>query len=367
VGVYHALICAGSYPEQKEECMQYKDLDSIRRALFGFEEGYRYRGWLDRLFDEEILYPYLNLYKRDAQALLYKKGIFGKLAPIFAKQLRITSIVNKLIGIDLLSSRQQGPSLIEEIAKVILEEQETRRTLDQRVSELDKKLTQEGRLFAGLAHVVNLKESVPTLSKKTSDLTGVLVSIQASLNHVNAIAGFDPALSQALQDTKAKWTLSDVPFFAMRENRHHSGKVVAVLIDPELEPIFENGIPFLESCGWYPYVTVYGVFREAVSPQRPVNGIELAWLKYRKPQYPDENYAKTLEQILTAKRDPSYGYHSFMDDTPADHLLYLSAIQLAHETYKIEFNNASSSIKRLVTQARATVQMQMPAGMSSFF
>lgn len=353
--------------QQQQISVDYSDVDNIRRALFGFKYGLtNYKGWFDRLFEDYTLHPYLNLYKPDAQKLLYKKGLLGRLAPIFAKHLRITSLVNQLIGIDLLSSRDQGPSLVEDVANVLLEEQESRQTLYGRVAEVDKRLRREGRLFAGLANEVNDRSS-PPLKQKTQDLTGSLTSIEGVLNYIDNVAAFDPGLAQALEDTGAKWILSDVPFFSMKDSSHHTGIVVAVLIDQELEPIFSKGIPFLASCGWYPYVTLYGLFREAVSVERPVKGLDLAWLKLKKPKFPDAGVSKYLDLVLDNKKSGDYGYHPFLGDSSADLLLLLSGLQLTHQAYNIEFSNASEPIHTLVSKVRNQMEGDLPRGMADFF
>ena len=129
-----------------------------------------------------------------------------------------------------------------------------------------------------------------------------------------------------------------------------------------------QGVPFLSSVSWYPYVTVFGSFREEISVRHPLKGIELAWLKLRKPRFPDPDVAKQLEIVLHENQYPSLREHSCLDvNDPADATLFLAAIQICHEAYNVHFDNASQPFKDLSQEVRNQFKGVIPANINTFF
>ena len=342
--------------------MRHADVDTVRRALMGFQYGTSsFTGWASALFEEYTLHPYVNVLRPETQALLSKKTMFGKLVPVFAKGLRITGIVNALLGIDVLHNKNKGPSIAEEIADILMKEAEARKTIVDRLETIEKDLKKSRRSFSGLAQHIHGRDELPTVAEKTADLTGALVAVEGVLNHVTAVSTFDPRIASSLAGSGVEWILSDVPFFSMTsESRHHTGNFVGLKIDSEMQSLLYAGVPFLQSIGWFPYVIAFGAFQESISPRHPGKALELAWVKLRKPRFPDATNDELLDAVLHELELPGRArqtslVRAFEPDNPENLLLLLCCMQLIHQGNNVSMADASERAHSLASEALSKV------------
>ena len=221
--------------------MRHSDLDIERRALYGFQHGYtNYKGWFNAIFQPYSIYPYFNLLREETRELLYKKTLFKKLVPVFSKNLRVSGLINNLIGVDLVQDKKRGVGLIEELAQVIFEDIESRQGLEEKIQKAENNLIKNERLFSGLSYEIHGHEKNPILRAKDRSAGGKLIAVQGILNSIEAVADYNPALYESYQGSGINWILSDFPYFSMRpDNKSYSGTVLGLRFEKQVEELIQ--------------------------------------------------------------------------------------------------------------------------------
>lgn len=354
------------------------EIDPERRALFGYNYGGSYRGWFDILFEDYALYPYMNIARDQTKDLLYRKTLLSKLVPIFAKQLRITNILNRLIHFDLLSDKSAGPGLIEELAKVITEEVESRKTLNDRLQDVDKRLGREKKLFSGMTYEIFDREANSVLKDRTGAAEGSLIAVEGILNHIQAVAGFDRGLARTFEGSGIEWILADFPYFDLAEaNKYYDGNVVGLRMDEAIASTLTK-FPFDKQLGWYPYVTVYGVFHSSSSAENTqIKVVDWCWMKWRQPK----SYValpSTLQDVLdesaknrSAETDifgRTLRFQPWLDFTRhRDIIMFLAAIQIANLGGKLDYELVRDDTKALAQRAYSAAKEPIPTPIAAYF
>jgi hypothetical protein len=344
-----------------------EDVDPERRALFGFSYAMsEYRGWFDFLFQDYTLYPYLNIERNETKQLLYKKNLLLKLVPIFAKQLRVTSIVNKIIGMELLS-KGQGPGLIEELATVLTDEAESRRTIEKRLLDVEGRLNKEHKYFCGMSHAIYGRPARAVLRDRNAAVEGSLIAIEGIMNHVDAIGTVNPATARTFEGTGIKWVLADFPYFELvSKNENYDGNHVGLRMDESIAAVLKS-FPFDDRIGWYPYVTVFGVFHNSLSPKHAqIKAIDWCWMKLRLPKSYEELPA-LLKDVLSQPHD-DVDYHPWLDLTrERDIPMFLSAIQIANLASNLDYALVRDDTKALAKQALGSSAPSVPEKIKAYF
>ncbi|HYI08568.1 MAG TPA: hypothetical protein VEK57_05830 [Thermoanaerobaculia bacterium] len=352
--------------------MALDEIDPERRALFGFQWGFRsYRGWFDVLFEEYSLYPYLNITRQETHDLLYKKNLLLRLIPVFSKELRITTLLNKIIGMDLLTDKSGTTGVVEQVATILVDEVESRRTIEKRIADVEARLIKNGRYFSGLTHHIYGRPSDVVVKDRTPAAEGSLIAVEGVLNHVDAVKESNPALARAFDGSGIAWFLADFPYFDMSAaNPNYDGNVVGVRVDDAMISILTS-MPFDQSVGWYPYVTLFGVFHNSLSPKYPqIKVVDWCWTKLRLPKSYDE-LPKLLQDMMAESADParsSIAHRPWIDFTRArDIPMFLSAIQIVNRVANINYDLVRSDTKALATQALASAPGKMPSKIAAYF
>ena len=350
--------------------MDYDKIDAERRAIYGFHHGIsNYKGWLSRLFEESTLYPYLNLLRQEVRDLLYKKSLFGKVVPAFSKHLRISNLVNTLIGLDIFKPPSKGESFVDELASIILEDLESRKSLNSRIENVQKKLRKQRLYISGLSYPIHGQEEHPTLRDLAASADGKFVSLEGLLNHVEAIGALNPALEKSFSGSGISWILSDFPFFSMvPDNPNYDGNVVAVAMDDKICKLLEGSVPFRRTTGWYPYVRVFGTYRSSISPKfSSIGVIEWCWMMFRR-SLSFEDIPNLLDIVLHDQHHRDNAYLPWLDTQHSrDIFLFLSAIQLAYEAHGLKFEDVRPDIRALAEEALKLTVSSAPQEITTFF
>jgi hypothetical protein len=349
--------------------MDYNKLDNVRRAIYGFKHlSTLYLGWMNAAFDFYTLYPYINLINQEARGLLFRKNLFLKLVPIFAKNLKITEIVKKIIGLDILSN-SEGIGLIEEIAKALIEEKEAQTTLNKRINSKHKGLKRKNFYFCGLSHKIHNKEQYKPLKASTEKANGELIAVEAILNHINVVRSLNLPLYKTFCGSGITWLLSDFPYFQMTaQNKKYDGNVLGILMHDKVRILLEQSYPFNLTIGWCPYVRVSGIYKTSLSPQYPyIKVIDLAWIEMRRPESFDA-ISNLLAVVLKDQKNKSNAYEPWLDTEESDDLfLFLSMVQMCYASQKLGIADVRDDIRSLVDEAFSFLKCDLPLPLRGFY
>ena len=333
--------------------------DLTRTHLLGFNFGLSsYESHFSKRFREYELLPYIDLFSDDAKRVLFEKSFFIKLVPIFAKHTKVSSILNRIIGIPVLKPDDKK-GIIEELANALIEEDENRKTLVSRITNFEKKLQNEGKSFQGISLNYMRDSSLPKFLSGTIP-SGSLICVEAILNRVSAITD-DSILSDRRKKGGVEWLLSDFPFFLMgQHNALYTGETIALRFPPGLSEAIGTNLPLSQSVDWYPYVKIVGVFQANWSAQFPgIRTIEVRWMRLRHPRNP----ADVLEEELqTAFEETSWRReHTKPFYLPDDRFDALFVLYLMLFTYIAEDANFSKYSNYCVELSKTLLASAAPA------
>jgi hypothetical protein len=355
--------------------MSFNEDDLERRALYGFPSaGGNCIGWFNSLFEDYLLYPNLNILTQEARDLLLKRNVFMRLVPVFAKNMKIANIINQLVSMELLKPSETRGS-IEEVAEIIVNEVESRKTLESRIRDVESNLSKQGHYFCGLTYPVYnrlYKKNQKPSFRVTPGIEGSLVAVEGILNHVDTVSQYDPALGARFKNSGISWILSDFPYFSMTPaNPEYKGDVLGLLMDKQFEEIItqkKEAVPFSWTVGWYPYVVVFGRFRSALSASYPwIKVLSWSWMRFRRPKE-----ANTLAPLLPTYLSPTdmaeNGYQPWLNMDEDRHLfLFLSAIQIMYASQNADYSVVRPDIKQLATQVISQIKNPLPKELKTFF
>lgn len=348
--------------------MRFDDLGYLRSSMYGYDFARRVeKGWFDSLFNDYTLHPYLNVLSKHTQDLLYKRDLLFRIVPIFSKRLRIASLLNEMIGVDLMVNKSKGPGFIEELANILLREAEGRDTLGKRITSKTKRLIKSSCFFAGIGDKIQGQEHLSSLAARGKDLEGALIAVQGVFNRVESVSKYNSAFAESFRDSGIEWVLSDFPCFSMTPDNHmYRGAVLGVRVDPEIRDVLESTPPFTSSFDWYPYVTICGTFHESLDPKHMgIKVIDFSWLSIRRPRNFDDSVAEFL--IKLTKKNPS-PVHPYIDANNEENLfLCLSAIHVCLAVHNVSYSNSATNYHILVDSLLPHVGNELPPGLRSFF
>jgi hypothetical protein len=354
------------------------ETDPLFHAVQGWKTGLvtgREVGWFENLFEtKESVYPYINIAQPDAHALLFKKSLLQTWVPVFAKHLKITAILKSIIGVDILNlGGEKGPGLIEDLAKILIEDKESAKKLEERVEDVTTQIEKGGRSFRGIAYPLTNSSTLATLARWSDPANGALIAIEGILNHVDALTPYNSALGKTLRAVGASWAIADFPYFALTStNKNFSGdSVYAINIAPEVE-LTLKGVPFDRTLGWYPYVRIFGAYRDVISAKAPkMRGIDFAWAELRLPTHYDrlpEKLNALLNPVSSADATPGKDKPRFPFDfnRESDVWLLLNAIGLAYAAESLSYEDCRDDLKSIAEDAVLRVK-HLPVPLARFF
>ncbi len=185
---------------------------------------------------------------------------------------------------------------------------------------------------------------------------------------------------------------------APAQNPNYEGTLLGIKLDEGMGKLLSSW-PFDETLGWYPYVTMFGVFHNSLSPQHAqVRVLDWCWMKFRQPksfellpvrlneflkesekdkieyaqQVKEHNQRnirlpKTLQ--LTGEYRPAVlEYRPWLDlDRERDVLLFLSAIHLVNKASKLKWDDIRGDTKELIKLAASKYSATLPSRLTDYF
>jgi len=340
------------------------EIKKTRIALYGYWSHFRSAyditdAWFSKLFDEFTLFPYFDFEREEVKNLLFKKPILSRLVPVFSKRLRITSLLNDFIGTDIFNSNKKG--FIEEIAEILVDEIESRTTLDKRITNTENKRD----YYAGISYPFIHTGYEKLLQDSHSLADGDLICIDGHLIHLDALKETNDALYESLQPTGLQWFISDFPYFQMIPgNPKYNGSIAGLRFSNELNELIGRNVPFKSTCGWYPYVRLFGVLRSSHSPKySSLKVIDYCWMYFRAPKSFD-----AIHHIIENDFSASPESYCWQDLTLNEIQLLLSAIQISYSANSLSYEKAGKEIRNLVEIAISKVnKSDISAPIRSFY
>lgn len=320
-------------------------------------------GWISELFEPYRENPYIEPTHQKAVELLSKRKYFGRLGrlvPIFAEHLSVCSLVNSMIGVQILRDDPDKPTLVSQLHS-FLEEEKAKQTLGQQIAKTREKLAKAGRSFGGVA-TQSHGNSSPTLKERKSGLDGELIVLEGTVCATSSLQ--DLELRDTFNGAEISWILIDVPYPFTASSEDWPVDAVGIQLGTQLKSYLNNAPPFDESVSWYPYVRIYGTLKSQFSPQHRVMTLEVAWLEFRRPEVINAVTIKRLTKVLTEGVGFVAPVRLISTNTGA--ATYLAVVQLLLAYHDRSLGKADPRLVELVKSASAVLEGSPPEAVAEW-
>jgi Phage integrase family len=211
--------------------------------------------WVYKLFHDYRLLPVISSDARTV-AMLSHRPLLTKLIGPILRRANITSLINSLTGVSLLSSSKDG-SLLNDAWEIWEKQRDEQKTVNDRISTIYNNTDKDGLAFAGIQkHHSPVRASrkgvefLGDLYDKIDSIDGKFVIVPGILSNIDKLASVkDANIRSSLSGSGVDWILSDYPYFAMGHEEFRSG-VVLLDMDPNILRQIEGDIPFYKEIGW---------------------------------------------------------------------------------------------------------------------
>jgi hypothetical protein len=287
------------------------------------------------------LSPYLNPLENGAKSIIYKKGIIGKkLAVRLAKSLKISRILNLLIGVDVFKDSSRYKGLLEELIDSLWVEKEESEKLEELVAKTVKKIVKAGNYRNGISTSTFTSINVDPLFGDAKPGNNQVILVEGVLNRIDRVGEYYHGISEVLSGEKINWILSDRPFYMMEDSFiDYDHAIVPIGTTTGLDEILDNSPIFKKETGWYPYCRILGTYRNSLSRNTPtVPLLDLGFLFWRQPPQIGLLPIDTVKHRLRTKEEEHVDrFRSSPDEKLIDEFLAdLSLVYIVFRANKIE-------------------------------
>ena len=312
--------------------------------------------WSSRYFGELAPFEYVgNLDSFKAYAT--RKGIWREILRLFGRRVSIAGLINDLIDIPLLGSRDKKTVLSEIIE--IYEKHDADRTLMEWFSKELAKARKTNRHFTSISkHVASENalhsHSVTTLDEKFVIIDGAICR-KDHLRH-------NGALYEAASHSSSQWILCDFPPIGMtKDNPEYTGELVFVDLDDGFEDVFTGLVPFCPDIGWFPYCRVAGFLNSKRLNREQFPTISMSLLFQRRPISPEPN-ADDLRSFVEGE----VRNRIFLRELSARVVLYY-LVPSMYAAWRISYERIDEELLSLVAQLFEEDRGRLDPGMVELY
>ncbi|MDR0420448.1 MAG: hypothetical protein LBH30_03230 [Prevotellaceae bacterium] len=318
--------------------------------FLGFDNG-----WFGNNFEEYMLLWYIGDKER-FQKEIERKSLFQKLFKSFLPELKISAIINKVIGFDLVNN--QGTNVLEKIFD-ILEDEKNRKTITEHLKSIYKKGRKSGKYFE---HIEKDWGKTTLSDVDKNDLEGKLITVEGNLIHRSSVVQYSKNTNSQFSKANFEWLLSDFPPHGLTsKNERFKGDVLILSEDKGFTAAFSNYLPFCLPISWYPFVRITGFYS---SSKQSVNGypsLSIVLTEYRPPKNLNAVLPNITNFLTRELKNKNYLKES------EDFELFAYLIPILFQKANLTPELAESDLSNLLKKYRDVLGANIPNKLISFY